>query len=388
MTPSPRPPRNRRPSRRVGDPSEGRRSSSAVADFGGGGGRAGGCGGGRSGGAPRTVVVLGGATAILAAAMLVGTLVGPAGLTAQGVLLELVGRLPLIDVDSGLTDRQQVILWELRIPRVVLGALVGAMLAIAGAAYQGVFRNPLADPYLLGVSSGAGLGATMAFVLGGSLGAVGVPPAAFVGGMIAVLATYALGRTVGGGRTEVVIILAGVAVGAFANALQTFLMQRHDDSLRQVYSWMLGRLSTDGWSEVLRVLPYVVVAVAVIALHRRTLDVMAVGDVEASSLGVSPARVRLLLICVATLGTAAVVSVSGLIGFVGIIIPHAVRLVIGPGHRLLLPLSLLVGAAFLVLTDVVARTAMSPAELPIGVVTATIGAPFFLLVLNRSRGHR
>ena len=335
----------------------------------------------------RHALVLGGATLVLVAALLVGVLVGPAGLTARGVLLELLGRLPLVEVDSGFTLRQQVILWEIRIPRVVLGSIVGATLAIAGASYQGVFRNPLADPYLLGVSSGAGLGATLAIVVGGAAATAMVPPAAFAGGMIAVLATYTLGRSVGGGRTEVVIILAGVAVAAFASAIQTFFMQRHDDTLRQVYSWMLGRLATSGWADVTRILPYVTVSIVVVFLFRRVLDVMAVGDVEAATLGIAPARVRLVLISVATLGTAAVVSVSGLIGFVGIVIPHAVRMVIGPGHRLLLPMSLLIGAAFLVLADVVARTAMSPGELPIGVVTAAIGAPFFLFVLRRSRGQ-
>lgn len=335
----------------------------------------------------RHALVLGGATLVLVAALLVGVLVGPAGLTARGVLLELLGRMPLVEVDSGFTLRQQVILWEIRIPRVVLGSIVGATLAIAGATYQGVFRNPLADPYLLGVSSGAGLGATLAIVVGGAAATAMVPPAAFAGGMIAVLATYTLGRSVGGGRTEVVIILAGVAVAAFASAIQTFFMQRHDDTLRQVYSWMLGRLATSGWADVTRILPYVTVSIVVVFLFRRVLDVMAVGDVEAATLGIAPARVRLVLISVATLGTAAVVSVSGLIGFVGIVIPHAVRMVIGPGHRLLLPMSLLIGAAFLVLADVVARTAMSPGELPIGVVTAAIGAPFFLFVLRRSRGQ-
>lgn len=335
----------------------------------------------------RHALVLGGATLVLVAALLVGVLVGPAGLTARGVLLELLGRLPLVEVDSGFTLRQQVILWEIRIPRVVLGSIVGATLAIAGATYQGVFRNPLADPYLLGVSSGAGLGATLAIVVGGAAATAMVPPAAFAGGMLAVLATYTLGRSVGGGRTEVVIILAGVAVAAFASAIQTFFMQRHDDTLRQVYSWMLGRLATSGWADVTRILPYVTVSIVVVFLFRRVLDVMAVGDVEAATLGIAPARVRLVLISVATLGTAAVVSVSGLIGFVGIVIPHAVRMVIGPGHRLLLPMSLLIGAAFLVLADVVARTAMSPGELPIGVVTAAIGAPFFLFVLRRSRGQ-
>ncbi|MGW0036498.1 FecCD family ABC transporter permease [Gordonia sp. NPDC003376] len=332
----------------------------------------------------RDVVVLVGAVAVLLGACLLAVMVGPAGLSAKGVLLDLLDRLPLVDVESGLSGRQQTILWEVRMPRVALAALVGMMLAVAGAAYQGVFRNPLADPYLLGVSSGAGLGATIAIVAGGVIGSAGVPVAAFVGGLIAVAATYALGRTVGGVRSEVVIILAGVAVAAFATAIQTFLMQQHDDTLRQVYTWMLGRLATDGWDDVVTVLPYVVVCVVIIVASARILDVMAVGDIEASSLGIRPERVRLGLVCVATLGTAAVVSVSGLIGFVGIVIPHAVRILVGPGHRLLLPLSMLVGAAFLVLADVVARTVMTPAELPIGVVTAAIGAPFFLVVLRRT----
>ncbi|MFD4294967.1 FecCD family ABC transporter permease [Rhodococcus sp. NPDC058505] len=325
------------------------------------------------------------AVVLLLAALAVGVTVGPAGLTVRAVLLGLLDALPGVDVDSGLTAQQHAILWQIRLPRVVLGAVVGATLALAGAAYQGVFRNPLADPFLLGVSSGAGLGATVAIVSGIAMGSFGIPAAAFLGGVVAVAATYLLGRGMGGARSEVVIILAGVAVAAFANAAQTFLQQQHDDTLRQVYNWLLGRLSTDGWTQVVMVLPYVLVAVVVIGLHRRVLDVMAVGDTEAASLGVHPARVRLTLVAAATLGTAAVVSVSGLIGFVGIVVPHAIRLVVGPGHRLLLPLSLLLGAAFLVLADVLARTVMSPAELPIGVVTAAIGAPFFLLVLRRGR---
>ncbi|MFD4182413.1 FecCD family ABC transporter permease [Rhodococcus sp. NPDC058514] len=319
------------------------------------------------------------------AALLIGAVTGPAGLTARGVIVDLLDAIPGVHLDSGLSAQQHAILWQIRLPRVVLGALVGATLALAGAAYQGVFRNPLADPFLLGVSSGAGLGATAAIVSGAALGTFGIPVAAFAGGVLAVAATYTLGRGVGGARSEVVIILAGVAVAAFANAVQTFLQQSHDETLRQVYSWLLGRLSTDGWTQVLVVLPYVVVSAAVIGLHRRVLDVMAVGDVEAASLGVHPARVRLTLVAAATLGTAAVVSVSGLIGFVGIVVPHAIRLIVGPGHRLLLPLSVILGAAFLVLADVVARTAMSPAELPIEVVTAAIGAPFFLLILRRGR---
>lgn len=326
------------------------------------------------------------AATVLVSAVLVGVLVGPAGLTPRSVLAEVVDAVPGLHVDSGLSPTQHAILWQIRVPRVVLGVLVGATLALAGTAYQGVFRNPLADPYLLGVSSGAGLGATVAIVSGGAIGPLGVPLLAFVGGAAGVGATYALGSSVGRSRSSVVIVLAGVAVAAFFNAIQTFVQQWFDDSLVAVYAWMLGRLSTDGWSDVVMVLPYVVVAAMVILLHRRTLDVMALGDVEAASLGVDPARTRLVLVLAATLGTAAVVSVSGLIGFVGIVVPHAVRLVFGPSHRGLLPLAMAFGAAFLVLTDVLARWAFAPAELPIGVMTAVVGAPFFVVVLRRHRG--
>jgi iron complex transport system permease protein len=333
----------------------------------------------------RRIKIVVGALVCLAA-VLVGCLVGPAGLSVSGVLLELLDAVPGVEVDSGMSITQQAIFWEIRLPRVVLGVLVGAMLAAAGATYQGVFRNPLADPYLLGISSGAALGATLGIVAGGTIGPVGIPLLAFVGGLLGVAATYALGSSVGG-RGAVVIVLAGVAVGAFFNAIQNFVQQRYDDSLLSVYSWMLGRLSTDGWADVVIALPYVVLSCAVILLHRRVLDVMAVGDVEAASLGVDPARVRLVLVLTATLGTAAVVSVSGLIGFVGIVVPHAVRLLFGAAHHTLLPLALLLGAAFLVLADVVARTALAPAEVPIGVVTALVGAPFFLVVLRRSKGE-
>jgi iron complex transport system permease protein len=334
----------------------------------------------------RQVLLVLAAAGALAGAVLAATLVGPAGLGVRDVLAELAGAVPGVPVTSDLTEQQRQILWQIRLPRVVLGAVVGGMLALAGAAYQGVFRNPLADPYLLGVSSGAGLGATLAIVSGGALGPVGLPLAAFVGGLAGVAATYALGSGVGGARSAGVIVLAGVAVGAFANACQTVVQQRYDDTIRSVYAWLLGQLSTDGWSELRTVAPFVAVAVVVILLHRRALDVMAVGDVEAASLGVTPTRVRLVVVVAATLGTAAVVSVSGLIGFVGIVVPHAVRLLFGVGHRLLLPMSMLLGAAFLVLADVGARTALSPAEVPVGVVTAVVGAPFFLVVLRRARG--
>ncbi|HET9260019.1 MAG TPA: iron ABC transporter permease [Acidimicrobiia bacterium] len=312
-----------------------------------------------------------------------GVLVGAAGLPVDAVLSALFDWVPGIDLESGLTDLQRGILFEIRLPRVVLGALVGAVLASAGAAYQGVFRNPLADPYLLGIAAGAGLGATIAFVSAG--GRALVPILAFLGGMLAVGVTYTLGRSVGG-RSVTSLILAGVAVAAFATAVQTYLLQQEDDTLREVYAWILGRLTTAGWSEVLRLLPYALVSSAVLIGARRLLDVLSIGDDEAAALGVNVGRVRGVVVVAATLGTAAAVAVSGLIGFVGIIVPHTIRLVFGWSYRVIIPLSVLFGASFLMLADIVARTVVSPGELPIGVVTAFLGAPFFLLVLRTLRG--
>lgn len=316
---------------------------------------------------------------LLFGAVLAGLILGPAGLDPGAVLATLVDLIPGVETGGGLEGTGRTILFEIRFPRVVLGALVGAALAMAGGAYQGVFRNPLADPYLLGVAAGAGLGATLAFSLG--LDRVLVAPLAFVGGLIAVGVTYALGRAVGG-RTTTSLILAGVAVSAFATAVQTFLLQRRIDVLREVYSWILGRLTTVGWTEVLTLIPYAVVAGAVVIGSGRLLDVLRVGDEEAASLGVRVDRVRAVVVIAATLATAAAVSVSGLIGFVGIIVPHTVRLMFGWSYRVILPLSAILGAAFLVVADVAARTVMTPAELPIGVVTAFLGAPFFVLVLR------
>jgi iron complex transport system permease protein len=272
---------------------------------------------------------------------------------------------------------------------VVLGVLVGSMLSAAGASYQGVFRNPLADPYLLGAGAGAGLGATIAIAYAPATSAWILDPvvlAAFVGALGGVAFAYVLGYTVRSGRTAVTLILAGVAVAAFLTALQTFLQQRESDTLREVYGWILGSLNTAGWSDVVLVLPYVVVCLAVVFVGRRLLDILAVGDTEAGTLGIRPGRVRLIFVVFATLGTAAVVSVSGLIGFVGIIVPHTVRLLTSASYRVVVPLSIVVGGAFLVVADIIARVAVSPGEIPIGVVTALIGAPFFAVVLRTSKG--
>jgi iron complex transport system permease protein len=330
---------------------------------------------------PRRWLLL--ALSLLVGVVVVGMAVGPAGVPLSGVAVEIVNYVPGVNLDGGLSDLDSAVLWELRAPRVVLGMLVGGMLALAGAGYQGVFRNPLADPYLLGVAAGAGLGATLAIVATSDRPLI--PIAAFVGACLGVAATYALGRSVGG-RSSDSLILAGVAVAAFLTAVQTYVNQRNSDSLREVYGWILGRLLTAGWGDVVMVLPYIVVSAAVILAHRRLLDVMSVGHDEARYLGVPAARVRLVVVLAATLGTAAAVAVSGLIGFVGIVVPHLVRMLAGSSYRIVLPMAAIVGAAFLVGADLVARTIVAPGELPVGVVTAFVGAPFFTLVLRTARG--
>ena len=328
------------------------------------------------------------AVAFLLFSLVAGVLVGPIDLGVGSVLESAGARLHLPGATSPLSATEEAILWEIRVPRVVLAALVGAMLAVAGATYQGVFRNPLADPYLLGVAAGAGLGATVAiaYLPEGLRGQRALPIAAFVGGSVAVILTYAVGRSAKRERDAATLVLAGVTVAAFFTAWQTFIQQQNAETLQQVYSWILGNIPSTGWSDVVLIFPYVALALVVILALRRVVDVLSLGDDEAASLGIRVGRVRLALVVAATLGTAAAVAVSGLIGFVGIIVPHAIRLVSGVGYRALLPLSAIVGAGFLVLADVVARTALSPAEIPLGVVTAFFGAPFFALVLRSTRG--
>jgi iron complex transport system permease protein len=330
---------------------------------------------------PLTGIVL--AAVAIALAIGLGVGLGPTRVPLGGAVASILDRLPLLSLDSGLTASQEAILWELRLPRTVLGMLVGGLLAIAGGAYQGVFRNPLADPYLLGVAAGAGLAATLGITTGVAT-ATTLPMWAFFGALGGVALTYALGTSVGRGQSTTVLILAGVAVASFLTAAQTFVQQRNAETLREVYSWILGRLTTVGWDEVVTLLPYAVVSSAGLLVMRRLLDVLGVGDDEARALGVPVERVRVVILVLASLGTAAAVAASGLIAFVGLIVPHAVRLLVGSSYRVILPLSLAFGGTFLVLADLLARTLAAPSELPIGVVTAFFGAPFFALILRRS----
>jgi iron complex transport system permease protein len=324
---------------------------------------------------------LAGALVFLAASLLVGLAVGPAQI---GFVPLVESALSPLGVHSPLSGPEHAIVWELRAPRVVLAALVGGMLAIAGSAYQGVFRNPLADPYLLGVAAGAGLGATVAIGYISSNAGI-VPIAAFVGAAFAVAGAYVIGRSVGGARTTGTLILAGVTMATFLAAAQTFVLQQRAQNLKEIYAWLLGGFIVADWRDVRLAAPYVAVGAVVILLHRRVLDVLSLGDEEAAALGMDVRRARLLLIGAATIGTAAAVAVSGLIAFVGIIVPHTVRLLVSTSYRAVVPLSLVVGGGFMVFADVLARSVLSPQELPIGVVTAIFGAPFFAVVLRLTR---
>jgi len=279
------------------------------------------------------------------------------------------------------------ILFSLRLPRTVLIAMVGAALAGSGTAYQGLFRNPLADPYLIGVASGAGLGAVAAMSIDWpytTLGLLAVPLAAFVSGMLTVAAVYALAR-VGKTLPASNLILAGVAISSFATALTSFLMLRASGELRRALAWLLGGATMSGWQPVLALLPYWVVGLGILLTMGHALNVLQFGDEQAQQLGLPVGRVRRLIIVAASLTTAAAVSFAGIIGFVGLIIPHTLRLLTGPDYRRLLPLSLIGGAALLIFADILARILIAPQELPVGVVTALAGAPFFLWILRRSR---
>jgi iron complex transport system permease protein len=324
--------------------------------------------------------------AFLVAAMLVSALVGAADLNPVATVSALLDRLPFLRLPDSMSPLDRAVLFEIRLPRIVLCALVGGLLSIAGAGYQGVFRNPLVDSGMLGASAGAGLGATLAIVYLGGAGPAAVPVAAFAGSVGGVAVAYLTGAA--GGRGTATLLLAGIAVGMFLTALQTFVLQRSAQDLQAVYSWLLGSLSGATWRQCLEILPYSAVSIAVVLLHGRHLDVLSVGDEEARTLGMHPGRVRLIVVAACALAAASAVAVSGLIGFVGIIVPHVVRRLAGTSYRLVLPLSLLSGAGFLVLADTLARTVLSPAELPIGVVTAVIGSPVFIWILHTTRAVR
>ena len=330
-------------------------------------------------------LAIGGAVFLIAA--IFAASLGSVDIPFPSVGLVFLSRLPGIDLPADTPATWDTILWQLRFPRVALAGIVGGALAMSGAAYQGLFKNPLADPYLVGVASGAGLGATIVLLTGVPLVIGGfsfLPVAAFAGGITAVTLAYSIARSAQG-TPLTTLILAGVAIASLVGAVTSLLMIRSDPELRPVLSWLLGSFIAAEWSESAIVLLYLAPCLAVLLGFARILNVLQLTEDHASMLGVDVEKVKLLLIAAATLATAAAVSFTGLIGFVGLIAPHAVRLVWGSDYRFILPMSAIVGATFLVLADLAARTVVSPGELPVGVVTAFCGAPFFLYLLRRRR---
>ncbi|WP_328909863.1 iron ABC transporter permease [Streptomyces sp. NBC_00234] len=327
-------------------------------------------------------------TAALAAALLVGCLLS-AGLGAYSI--------PLGDVLSSVQHRVglggqaldrvgESVLWNVRLPRVVLALLVGASLGCAGALMQGVFGNPLAEPGVIGISAGAAVGAVASIALGLTFfGNWTITVCAFVSGLATVLLVYVLSRS--GGRTEVVtLILTGIAVNAFAGALiGLFIFFADNAQITQITFWQLGSLAQATWPKVLAVLPCAVLGLVVAPFHARKLDLLALGERPARHLGVDVERLRIVLVLVVALLTAAAVAVAGIISFVGLLVPHLLRMANGPGHRFLVPGSALGGALVLVVGDLAARTVADPAELPLGVLTALFGSPFFFWLLRRTR---
>ncbi len=318
----------------------------------------------------------------------VGSVFIPPGSTLQ----ILAGR--LFNLPSTWTVQHETILMAIRLPHVVLMALTGAALAGSGAAYQGLFRNPLADPYLMGVASGAGLGAVLAMAITsegtrqstGWLGLYTIPFFAFIGALLTVTIVYLLSNA-GGASTISNFILAGVAVGAFASAMSTYLMLRSQGELRSALVWLMGGATVGGWSPVIVILPYIAIGLGILTISGHALNVLQFGEEQAQQLGLSARRTRFLLIGAASLATAAAVAFTGLIGFIGLMVPHLIRMAWGADYRRLIGLSILAGASALMIADLISRLLLDTQPLPVGVVTSLIGAPFFLWVLLRTRSR-
>jgi iron complex transport system permease protein len=329
----------------------------------------------------RAIVVLLALAGVLVLACVAGAAFGAVPIAARDVIDAVAAALR-----GGPLTSTQTLIMELRLPRVVLAALVGACLAAAGTLYQALFRNALADPYILGVSSGAGLGAALAFAITGTgtLALVAPPLAAFVGALLTILLVAAL-ATRRGVMDTLSLLLAGVAVSYTLAALTSFVLVVRREQMSRIVFWMMGGLQGATWMQVGIVGAMLVVGLAVPLVFARELNIMLLGDERAGELGVDVERVKRIILAAASLVVSAAVSVSGLIGFVGLMTPHAARLVLGPDHRLLLPASVLSGAIVMVLADLVARVVLAPVELPVGIVTALAGGPVFVWLLVRSR---
>lgn len=331
--------------------------------------------------------VLAGGFVVLLVVSVAAVSYGPVAIPWDATLRIFLSHLPGLDFTATWPQSWDTIIWDIRLPRVILAGLVGASLALSGATYQALFRNPLADPYLLGVAAGAALGASLALVYALDFYTFHLSPLtlmAFAGAVTTVGLSYSLAR-VGSVVPTTTLILAGVAVSSLAGAVTALVLITHNQQAAVILAWIMGSFNISHWQKLWLIVPYLVPGAVLILLYGRILNVMQLDEEQARQLGVDVERVKLLLIAAATLITAAAVSVSGLIGFVGLIVPHAVRLLWGPDYRRLLPMAMVSGATFLILADLIARTVAAPTELPVGVITAFCGVPFFLYLLRQQR---
>jgi len=336
----------------------------------------------------RGIGLIGGSLAVLAVVALLAVTQGTTAIPLGTTLAMLLDRLPFVSVPADVPEAWQRIVFDVRLPRVAAAGVVGGALAYSGAAYQGVFRNPLADPYLLGVASGAALGASIAIVSPLPIDSYGfgwVPLFAFGGACLAVALVYGLSRT-GGLASNATLVLAGVAISAVASGITSFMLLTGGPKTFPIFSFLFGGFNTAAWPRLLVALPYFIVGALVVLLHARALNVLQLDEEQAAHLGVDVPRTKIIVLAAASVIAAAAVAVAGVIGFVGLIVPHAVRMIAGNDYRRLLPLTAILGAAFVIAIDMVARRALAPQEVPVGIVTQILGAPFFLYLLRRGRG--
>ncbi|MFC1979622.1 FecCD family ABC transporter permease [Chloroflexota bacterium] len=326
----------------------------------------------------------------LVASLLVASAFGAASISLSDILKMVLDKMIILDIPATWRAVDEMIIFQIRLPRVIGGALVGAALATSGVLFQGLLRNPMADPYIIGTSAGAALGATVAMMLPVNLAFLGfglVPVLAFCSALGTVILVYNLARV--GGKTPIIsMLLAGFVVSALLFAIMAFLMSigdRLDLNLHTVYSFLFGHISVTGWGQVAVIAPLIIGGIIVARYFAFHLNAFSLGEEGAAYLGVEVERNKLLILGLGSLLTAAAVSISGLVGFVGLVVPHAVRLSLGPDHRLLLPASALAGGAFVVIADLLARALLAPVEIPVGIITAIIGAPFFIYLLRHTR---
>lgn len=316
--------------------------------------------------------------------------IGSANISTLDTFKIILSKIPLfknmVDV-SHLNTSQQSIIWNIRLPRVLLGVLVGASLSLTGASFQGMFNNPMADPYIIGISSGAALGATIVIILKLNFKILkfsSISIFAFLGGILAVMLVYNIAR-VKNQVPVVSLLLSGVAIGQFFTSIMSFLMVIYNNDMSKIIYWTLGSLAGKGWDPIKTLSLPILVSMVLINFFARDLNIMLTGDESAESLGINVERTKIYILLLGTFMSSIVVSVSGIIGFVGLIIPHIVRLLLGPDHRILLPASAFIGGIFMIFADTLARIIISPVEIPVGIITALFGGPFFLYLLRKKK---